>query len=61
MTGSKDGGNHLNYAGAAAVTKDLAGKLSGDLSMQPSPLTKEQKAQWQKDYEEFHKRVQKSK
>lgn len=44
-TGSKDGGNHLNYVGAAAVTKDLAGKLTGDLSMKPSKLTRDQKHQ----------------
>lgn len=58
-TGSKDGGNHLNYAGAAAVTKDLAGKLTDDLSMEPSKLTKVQKLQWKKDYEHFHKNIAK--
>ena len=36
-TGSKDGGNHLNYAGAATVTKDLAAKLTG----QPGHETKQ--------------------
>lgn len=58
-TGSKDGGNHLNYAGAAAVTKDLAGKLTDDLSMNPSKLTKGQKHQWKKDYDHFHKSIAK--
>ena len=41
-TDSKDGGNHLNYAGASAVTKDLAKKLTDDLTMNPTSLTKEQ-------------------
>ena len=58
-TGSKDGGNHLNYAGAAAVTKDLAGKLTDDLSMNPSKLTKGQKHQWKKDYDHFHNTIAK--
>ena len=58
-TDSKDGGNHLNYAGASAVTKDLAKKLTDDLSMSPSALTKEQKQQWKKDYEHFHKSIAK--
>ena len=58
-TGSKDGGNHLNYAGAAAVTKDLAGKLTDDLSMKPSKLTKGQKHQWKKDYDHFHNTIAK--
>ena len=58
-TGSKDGGNHLNYAGAAAVTKDLAGKLTDDLSMKPSKLTKDQKHQWKKDYDHFHNTIAK--
>ena len=58
-TGSKDGGNHLNYAGAAAVTKDLAGKLTDDLSMNPSKLTKGQKHQWKKDYDYFHNTIAK--
>lgn len=56
-TDSKDGGNHLNYAGASAVTKDLAKKLTDDLTMSPSSLTKEQKQQWRKDYEHFHKSI----
>lgn len=56
-TDSKDGGNHLNYAGASAVTKDLAKKLTDDLTMSPSSLTKEQKQQWKKDYEHFHKSI----
>lgn len=56
-TDSKDGGNHLNYAGASAVTKDLAKKLTDDLTMSPSALTKEQKQQWKKDYEHFHKSI----
>lgn len=56
-TDSKDGGNHLNYAGASAVTKDLAKKLTGDLTMIPTSLTKEQKQQWKKDYEHFHKSI----
>lgn len=58
-TDSKDGGNHLNYAGASAVTKDLAKKLTDDLTMSPSSLTKEQKQQWKKDYEHFHKSIAK--
>ena len=58
-TGSKDGGNHLNYAGAAALTKDLAGKLTGGLAMRPTSLTKEQRLQWEKDYEHFHKSIAK--
>ena len=58
-TDSKDGGNHLNYAGASAVTKDLAKKLTDDLSMSPTALTKEQKQQWKKDYEHFHKSIAK--
>ena len=58
-TDSKDGGNHLNYAGASAVTKDLAKKLTDDLTMSPSALTKEQKQQWKKDYEHFHKSIAK--
>ena len=58
-TDSKDGGNHLNYAGASAVTKDLAKKLTDDLSMSPSALTKEQKQQWKKDYAHFHKSIAK--
>ena len=58
-TGSKDGGNHLNYAGVAAVTKDLAGKLTDDLSMKPSKLTKDQKHQWKKDYDHFHNTIAK--
>lgn len=56
-TDSKDGGNHLNYAGASAVTKDLAKKLTDDLTMSPTSLTKEQKQQWKKDYEHFHKNI----
>ncbi len=56
-TDSKDGGNHLNYAGASAVTKDLAKKLTDDLAMNPTSLTKEQKQQWKKDYEHFHKSI----
>ena len=56
-TDSKDGGNHLNYAGASAVTKDLAKKLTNDLTMNPTSLTKEQKQQWKKDYEHFHKSI----
>ena len=56
-TDSKDGGNHLNYAGASAVTKDLAKKLTDDLTMRPTSLTKEQKQQWKKDYEHFHKSI----
>lgn len=56
-TDSKDGGNHLNYAGASAVTKDLAKKLTDDLTMNPTSLTKEQKQQWRKDYEHFHKSI----
>lgn len=56
-TDSKDGGNHLNYAGASAVTKDLAKKLTDDLTMNPTSLTKEQKQQWKKDYEHFHKSI----
>ena len=56
-TDSKDGGNHLNYAGASAVTKDLAKKLTEDLTMSPTALTKEQKQQWKKDYEHFHKSI----
>ena len=55
VTDSKDGGNHLNYAGASAVTKDLAKKLTDDLALNPTSLTKEQKQQWTKDYEHFHK------
>lgn len=58
-TDSKDGGNHLNYAGASAVTKDLAKKLTDDLTMNPTSLTKEQKQQWKKDYEHFHKSIAK--
>ena len=58
-TDSKDGGNHLNYAGASAVTKDLAKKLTDDLTMSPTSLTKEQKQQWKKDYEHFHKAIAK--
>ena len=58
-TDSKDGGNHLNYAGASAVTKDLAKKLTDDLTMSPTSLTKEQKQQWKKDYEHFHKSIAK--
>lgn len=57
VTDSKDGGNHLNYAGASAVTKDLAKKLTDDLTMIPTSLTKEQKQQWKKDYEHFHKSI----
>ena len=56
-TDSKDGGNHLNYAGASAVTKNLAKKLTDDLTMSPTSLTKEQKQQWKKDYEHFHKSI----
>ena len=56
-TDSKDGGNHLNYTGASAVTKDLAKKLTDDLTMSPTSLTKEQKQQWRKDYEHFHKSI----
>lgn len=59
VTDSKDGGNHLNYAGASAVTKDLAKKLTDDLTMSPTALTKEQKQQWKKDYEHFHKSIAK--
>ena len=58
-TDSKDGGNHLNYTGASAVTKDLAKKLTDDLTMSPTSLTKEQKQQWKKDYEHFHKSIAK--
>lgn len=58
-TGSKDGGNHLNYAGAATVTKDLAAKLTGNLAMKPSNLTRDQKHQWKKDYDHFHKSIAK--
>lgn len=58
-TDSKDGGNHLNYAGASAVTKDLAKKLTDDLTMSPTSLTKEQKQQWRKDYAHFHKSIAK--
>lgn len=58
-TDSKDGGNHLNYTGASAVTKDLAKKLTDDLTMNPTSLTKEQKQQWKKDYEHFHKSIAK--
>ena len=58
-TDSKDGGNHLNYAGASAVTKDLAKKLTDDLTMNPTSLTKKQKQQWKKDYEHFHKSIAK--
>ena len=58
-TDSKDGGNHLNYAGASAVTKDLAKKLTDDLTMSPTSLTKEQKQQWKKDYKHFHKSIAK--
>lgn len=57
VTDSKDGGNHLNYTGASAVTKDLAKKLTDDLTMSPTSLTKEQKQQWKKDYEHFHKSI----
>ena len=57
VTDSKDGGNHLNYAGASAVTKDLAKKLTNDLTMNPTSLTKKQKQQWRKDYEHFHKSI----
>lgn len=57
VTDSKDGGNHLNYTGASAVTKDLAKKLTDDLTMNPTSLTKEQKQQWRKDYEHFHKSI----
>lgn len=57
VTDSKDGGNHLNYAGASAVTKDLAKKLTDDLTMNPTSLTKKQKQQWRKDYEHFHKSI----
>ena len=57
VTDSKDGGNHLNYAGASAVTKDLAKKLTDDLALNPTSLTKEQKQQWRKDYEHFHKSI----
>lgn len=57
VTDSKDGGNHLNYAGASAVTKDLAKKLTDDLALNPTSLTKEQKQQWKKDYEHFHKSI----
>lgn len=56
-TDSKDGGNHLNYTGASAVTKDLAKKLTDDLTMNPTSLTKKQKQQWKKDYEHFHKSI----
>ena len=56
-TDSKDGGNHLNYAGASAVTKDLAKKLTDDLTMNPTSLTKKQKQQWKKDYKHFHKSI----
>lgn len=56
-TDSKDGGNHLNYTGASAVTKDLAKKLTDDLALNPTSLTKEQKQQWKKDYEHFHKSI----
>lgn len=59
MTGSKDGGNHLNYAGAATVTKDLAAKLTGNLAMKPSNLSRDQKHQWKKDYDHFHKSIAK--
>lgn len=58
-TDSKDGGNHLNYAGASTVTKDLAKKLTDNLTMNPTSLTKEQKQQWKKDYEHFHKSIAK--
>ena len=58
-TDSKDGGNHLNYAGASAVTKDLAKKLTDDLALNPTSLTKKQKQQWKKDYEHFHKSIAK--
>ena len=58
-TDSKDGGNHLNYAGASAVTKDLAKKLTDDLALNPTSLTKEQKQQWKKDYKHFHKSIAK--
>ena len=58
-TDSKYGGKHLNYAGASAVTKDLAKKLTEDLTMSPTALTKEQKQQWKKDYEHFHKSIAK--
>lgn len=58
-TGSKDGGNHLNYAGAATVTKDLAAKLTGNLAMKPSNLSRDQKHQWKKDYDHFHKSIAK--
>ena len=57
VTGSKDGGNHLNYTGAFTVTKDLAAKLTRGLSMKPSRLTKDQKQQWKKDYKHFHKSI----
>lgn len=57
VTDSKDGGNHLNYAGASAVTKDLAKKLTDDLALNPTSLTKKQKQQWKKDYEHFHKSI----
>ena len=57
VTDSKDGGNHLNYAGASAVTKDLAKKLTDDLALNPTSLTKEQKQQWKKDYEHFHNSI----
>ena len=57
VTDSKDGGNHLNYAGASAVTKDLAKKLTDDLALNPTSLTKEEKQQWKKDYEHVHKSI----
>ncbi len=41
----------------ASVTKDLAKKLTDDLTMNPTSLTKEQKQQWKKDYEHFHKSI----
>ena len=56
---SQDGGNHLNYGGALTVTEDFGEKLRNDLDLDASKLTKEQRAQWEKDYRQFHEQVRK--
>lgn len=54
---SKDGGNHLNYAGALKVTSDFGGKLQSELNLPQSELSPELKKKWQQDSDHFHTKI----
>lgn len=54
---TNDGGNHLNYAGALTVTNDFGSKLKNEIKIPESSLTKDQQLEWEKDYSDFHEKI----